>query len=95
VRGLRYHVRHWGDPQAPKIFMMHGWMDMSASFQFMVDALQQEWHVIAPDWRGFGLSEPRRSPTGSPTTWPTWTPSSTTMPAKPSTCWATAWAATW
>lgn len=57
VRGLRYHVRHWGDPQAPKIFMMHGWMDMSASFQFMVDALQGEWHVIAPDWRGFGLTE--------------------------------------
>ncbi|MDR6583764.1 alpha/beta hydrolase [Herbaspirillum sp. BH-1] len=60
VRGLRYHIRHWGDPQAPKIFMFHGWMDMSASFQFMVDALQREWHVIAPDWRGFGLSE--RSP---------------------------------
>ena len=63
VRGLRYHIRHWGDPQAPKIFMFHGWMDMSASFQFMVDALQREWHVIAPDWRGFGLSG--RSPANS------------------------------
>lgn len=62
VRGLRYHVRHWGDAQAPKLFMLHGWMDMSASFQFMVDALQQDWHVIAPDWRGFGLSE--RTPGG-------------------------------
>ncbi|MBB5391933.1 MULTISPECIES: alpha/beta fold hydrolase [unclassified Herbaspirillum] len=57
VRGLRYHVRHWGDPGAPKLFMLHGWMDVSASFQFMVDALQGDWHVIAPDWRGFGLSE--------------------------------------
>ncbi|WP_443114269.1 alpha/beta fold hydrolase [Herbaspirillum seropedicae] len=57
LRGLRYHVRHWGDPEAPKIFMLHGWMDMSASFQFMVDALQGQWHVIAPDWRGFGLTE--------------------------------------
>src|SRR5450830_1643823 len=57
IRGLRYHVRHWGDPQAPKIFMVHGWMDISASFQFMVDCLQKEWHVIAPDWRGFGLTE--------------------------------------
>ncbi|WP_050469591.1 alpha/beta fold hydrolase [Herbaspirillum chlorophenolicum] len=57
VRGLRYHVRHWGNPGAPKIFMLHGWMDVSASFQFMVDALQGDWHVIAPDWRGFGLSE--------------------------------------
>jgi pimeloyl-ACP methyl ester carboxylesterase len=57
VRGLRAHVRHWGDPAAPMLFMLHGWMDVSASFQFVVDYLQQDWHVIAPDWRGFGLSE--------------------------------------
>jgi pimeloyl-ACP methyl ester carboxylesterase len=37
--------------------MLHGWMDVGASFQFLVDALQREWHVIAPDWRGFGRSE--------------------------------------
>ncbi len=57
VRGLRYHVRHWGVEGAPKLFMVHGWMDVSASFQFVVDALQQDWHVIAPDWRGFGLTQ--------------------------------------
>jgi pimeloyl-ACP methyl ester carboxylesterase len=57
VRGLRYHVRHWGREGAPKLFMVHGWMDVAASFQFVVDELQGEWHVIAPDWRGFGLSE--------------------------------------
>lgn len=57
VRGLRYHVRQWGDEGAPKLFMMHGWMDVSASFQFVVDCLQRNWHVIAPDWRGFGLTE--------------------------------------
>jgi pimeloyl-ACP methyl ester carboxylesterase len=37
--------------------MLHGWMDVSASFQFVVDALEADWHVIAPDWRGFGLTE--------------------------------------
>jgi pimeloyl-ACP methyl ester carboxylesterase len=57
IRGLRIHLRHWGREGAPKLFMAHGWMDMSASFQFVVDALQGDWHVIAPDWRGFGLSE--------------------------------------
>lgn len=56
VRGLRYHIRHWGDEDAPKLFMVHGWMDVSASFQFVVDCLQRDWHVIAPDWRGFGLT---------------------------------------
>jgi pimeloyl-ACP methyl ester carboxylesterase len=56
VRGLDYHVRTWGDAGAPKVFMLHGWMDVGASFQFLVDALQDEWQVVAPDWRGFGLS---------------------------------------
>ncbi|HZH05257.1 MAG TPA: alpha/beta hydrolase [Lautropia sp.] len=37
--------------------MLHGWMDVSASFQFVVDALEGDWNVVAPDWRGFGLSE--------------------------------------
>lgn len=56
VRGVRCHVRHWGREGAPKLFMVHGWMDVSASFQFIVDALEGEWHVIAPDLRGFGLT---------------------------------------
>jgi pimeloyl-ACP methyl ester carboxylesterase len=57
IRCLRYHVRHWGNEEAPKLFMLHGWMDMSASFQFLVDSLKADWHVIAPDWRGFGLTQ--------------------------------------
>jgi len=60
VRGLRYHLREWGPADAGperRLFMLHGWMDVSASFQFVVDALDADWHVVAPDWRGFGLSE--------------------------------------
>lgn len=57
LRGLNMHIRHWGNPDAPTIFMVHGWMDVAASFQFVVDCLAQDWHVIAPDWRGFGLTE--------------------------------------
>jgi pimeloyl-ACP methyl ester carboxylesterase len=56
IRGLAYHVRTWGDAADPKLFMLHGWMDVGASFQFLVDALRRGWHVIAPDWRGFGRS---------------------------------------
>lgn len=57
VRGLRYHCRCWGDPAAPQVLLLHGWMDVSASFQFFVDALRGEWRAIAPDWRGFGLTQ--------------------------------------
>lgn len=57
INGLRYHVRSWGEPGHPKLFLFHGWMDVSASFQFLVDELKRDWHVIAPDWRGFGLTQ--------------------------------------
>ena len=54
IRGIRHHLRLWGDADKPKLFLLHGWMDVSASFQFLVDAFQHDWQVIAPDWRGFG-----------------------------------------
>lgn len=34
--------------------MVHGWMDVSASFQFVVDCLKQDRYIVAPDWRGYG-----------------------------------------
>jgi pimeloyl-ACP methyl ester carboxylesterase len=67
LRGLRYHVLQWGEtslatPARPPLVLLHGWMDVGASFQFVVDALAavegfERW-VLAPDWRGFGLTEP-------------------------------------
>ena len=57
IHGLRHHVRIWGDAAAPRLFLLHGWMDVGASFQFLVDSFSRDWHVIAPDWRGFGLSD--------------------------------------
>lgn len=63
IRGVRYHIRHWGQEGAPIIFLFHGWMDISATWQFLVDELigqsSQDWHFVAPDWSGYGLSEPR------------------------------------
>jgi len=56
IRGLRYHVRHWKGKLEKKIVLLHGWMDVSASFQFLVDALSDDWDVYAPDWRGYGLT---------------------------------------
>ena len=57
IRGLRYHVRRWRAAGAPKVVLLHGWMDVSASFQFLVDALRGEWDIYAPDWRGYGLTD--------------------------------------
>ena len=59
IRGLNYHVRLWGQPTAGQVplVMVHGWMDVAASYQFVIDALRGERWVIAPDWRGFGLTQ--------------------------------------
>jgi len=63
IRGLQYHLETWGGPELatperPLLLLLHGWMDVGASFQFVVDALAAlegptRW-IVAPDWRGFG-----------------------------------------
>ena len=59
IRQLRYHVRVWGEPAADKVplVLVHGWMDVAASWQFVVDAFSRDHYVIAPDWRGYGLTQ--------------------------------------
>ncbi len=56
IRHLQYHVRVWGEPSPDKtpLVLVHGWMDVAASYQFVVDALHHDHYVIAPDWRGYG-----------------------------------------
>lgn len=70
VRGLVYHCLVWGDPaqasvERPVLVMTHGWMDVGASFQFVVDALAaiegDGRCIVAPDWRGFGGSHAAES----------------------------------
>jgi pimeloyl-ACP methyl ester carboxylesterase len=62
ARGLRQHLLEWGDrsmtsAERPTVVMLHGWMDVAASFQFIVDAMRDDRHVLALDWRGFGASD--------------------------------------
>ncbi len=66
IRGLNYHVQRWGPAlsatsSTPPLVLLHGWMDVAASYQFMVDALSNAFaegrSVIAPDWRGFGQTD--------------------------------------
>lgn len=64
VRQLNHHVRLWGPDSSalPPLVLVHGWMDVAASYQFVVDAFSEAFvqgrRIIAPDWRGFGLTAP-------------------------------------
>jgi pimeloyl-ACP methyl ester carboxylesterase len=68
IRTHQYHVRTWGQHVAGQrpLVMVHGWMDVGASFQFVVDALEHTAlagrHIIAPDWRGYGLTHHVNNP---------------------------------
>lgn len=75
TNNLTLHCQHWyincdenydkNDNEIITIFLLHGWMDCSASWQLVIDYLQQnnsnknnkKYHFIAFDWRGFGLSK--------------------------------------
>lgn len=57
VRGLRFHVRCWPGTAAPLKLFLHGWLDLSATWQPVIDALPRDWNIAAPDQRGFGLSQ--------------------------------------
>ena len=63
VRHCRYHLRQWGsrNASAPLLLLAHGWMDVGASWQFMVDQLPEAWlrerRIVALDWRGYGQTE--------------------------------------
>lgn len=67
VRTHLYHLRQWGQAVEglPPLVLVHGWMDVAASWQFMVDALADTAlagrHIVAPDWRGFGLTRERHA----------------------------------
>ncbi|MEZ5662373.1 MAG: alpha/beta hydrolase [Burkholderiaceae bacterium] len=61
IRDQHYHLRVWGepDPRSAPLVLVHGWMDVAASWQFMVDALGGSRWIVAPDWRGFGQTVSR------------------------------------
>lgn len=57
LRGRKYHLRTWGDERAPMLLLLHGAMDSSASFEFVVEHMPAGYYYVAPDWCGGGQSD--------------------------------------
>ena len=57
IRDHSAQILTWGHPSSEPVLMLHGWMDVASSFQFLVDAMEKDWFVIAPDQRGYGGSD--------------------------------------
>src|SRR5579862_7059130 len=57
VKGRRIFYREAGNPNAPKILLLHGLPTSSQMFRDLMPALADRFHLIAPDYVGFGHSE--------------------------------------
>ena len=65
VDGLNIAYREAGDPSSPKLVLLHGWPSSSHQYRNLIPKLADRFHVIAPDYPGFGNSD-----TPDPATFP-------------------------
>jgi pimeloyl-ACP methyl ester carboxylesterase len=57
VQGLNIAYREAGDPGSPKLVLLHGFPASSHQYRDLIPALATRFHVIAPDYPGFGNSD--------------------------------------
>lgn len=57
LRGLHFHVHRWQGSNPEPIVLLHGWGDTGETFQFVADALPDDYTLVALDHRGFGRTE--------------------------------------
>ena len=56
VDGLDIFYREAGSPDAPSVLLLHGFPTSSQMFRDLIPALADRYHVVAPDYPGFGHS---------------------------------------
>ncbi|MGW4094367.1 alpha/beta fold hydrolase [Nocardia sp. NPDC004750] len=57
VDGVRVFYRTAGPADAPTLLLLHGFPSASHQFRRLIDALGDRYHVVAPDYPGFGHTE--------------------------------------
>ena len=58
VDATEVFYREGGEPAAPTLLLLHGFPSSSAQYQSLMERLEDRYHVIAPDYPGFGQSPP-------------------------------------
>ncbi|MDX2280724.1 MAG: alpha/beta hydrolase [Saprospiraceae bacterium] len=56
VDGLDIFYREAGDPSKPTILLLHGFPSSSHMYRDLIDDLSANYHLVAPDYPGFGQS---------------------------------------
>lgn len=57
IDGLNIAYREAGDPKNPKLVLLHGFPASSHQYRNLIRVLGARFHVIAPDYQGFGNSD--------------------------------------
>ena len=57
VDGMKIAYREAGDSKNPKLVLFHGWPSSSHQYRNLIPALADRFHVICPDYPGFGDSD--------------------------------------
>jgi pimeloyl-ACP methyl ester carboxylesterase len=57
VDGLNVFYRQAGDPTSPKLLLLGGFPASSHQFRNLIPALAERFHVVSPDYPGFGNSD--------------------------------------
>jgi len=57
VDGVKIFYREAGDPKAPAVLLLHGLPSSSHMFRDLIPRLSDRYHVVAPDFPGFGFSD--------------------------------------
>lgn len=56
IKDQPFFLRHWGDPDLPKLLLLHGFPEYGGAWGQLAPLLADHFHCIAPDQRGFGQS---------------------------------------
>jgi len=57
VEGVHIFYREAGSPDAPTLLLLHGFPSSSFYFRNLIPLLAGKYHIIAPDYPGFGHSD--------------------------------------
>ena len=67
VNGIKIFYREAGDAGKPTILLLHGFPSSSSEFRTLLPLLSRQFHVVAPDYPGFGFSDAPDAKTFTPT----------------------------
>ena len=56
IDGIDIFYREAGNPKHPTILLLHGFPTSSHMFRDLIPALADRFHLIAPDYPGYGYS---------------------------------------